>query len=168
MAKQKQDDQPEPTYSSYVRTRDVTQKTCRRRWMIGRSGERCSGISVLAARHDDDDDDDIGIIWNLHYDQPPSISSPQFNLFFISSLLHSVFSSLRSLWCLFCVAIFVLIRWWGMTTRRQLHVHIALFIYWCIFLSIWGKIKCLTVVHQTGLTHSIFPFRFQLDCHTTL
>ena len=27
--------------------------------MIGRSGERGSGISVLAARHDDDDDDDI-------------------------------------------------------------------------------------------------------------
>ena len=26
--------------------------------MIGRSGERGSGISVLAARHDDDDDDD--------------------------------------------------------------------------------------------------------------
>ena len=25
--------------------------------MIGRSGERWSGISVLAARHDDDDDD---------------------------------------------------------------------------------------------------------------
>ena len=27
--------------------------------MIGRSGERGSGISVLAARHHDDDDDDI-------------------------------------------------------------------------------------------------------------
>ena len=26
--------------------------------MIGRSGERGSGISVLAARHDDDDDDE--------------------------------------------------------------------------------------------------------------
>ena len=26
--------------------------------MIGRSGERWSGISVLVARHDDDDDDD--------------------------------------------------------------------------------------------------------------
>ena len=30
MAKKKQDDQPELTYSSYVRTQDVTQKTCRR------------------------------------------------------------------------------------------------------------------------------------------
>ena len=27
--------------------------------MIGRSGERVSGISVLAARHDDDDDDTV-------------------------------------------------------------------------------------------------------------
>ena len=59
MAKQKQDDQPELTYSSYVRTQDVTQKTCRRRWMIGRSGERGSRISVLVARHDDDDDDEL-------------------------------------------------------------------------------------------------------------
>ena len=55
---QKQDDQHELTYSNYVRTQDVTLKTCRRRWMIGRSGERGSGISVLAARYDDEDDDD--------------------------------------------------------------------------------------------------------------
>ena len=54
MAKQKQDDQLEHTYSSYVRIRDVALKTCQKRWMIGRSGERGSGISVLAARHDDD------------------------------------------------------------------------------------------------------------------
>ena len=53
---QKQDDQHELTYSNYVRTQDVTLKTCRRRWMIGRSGERGSGISVLAAQHDDDDE----------------------------------------------------------------------------------------------------------------
>ena len=57
MAKQKQDDQLELTYSSYVRTQDVTLKTCQRRWIIARSGERGSGISVLAARHDDDDYD---------------------------------------------------------------------------------------------------------------
>ena len=54
---QEWDDQHEPTYSSCVRTRDVTLKTCRRRWMIGRNGERRSGISTQAARHDDDDDD---------------------------------------------------------------------------------------------------------------
>ena len=40
-------------YSSYVRIRDVVLKTCQRRWTIGRSGKRGSGISVLAARHDD-------------------------------------------------------------------------------------------------------------------
>ena len=58
MAKEKQDDQLEHTYSSYVRIRDTALKTGQRRWMIWKSGERGSGISVLAARHDDDDDDD--------------------------------------------------------------------------------------------------------------
>ena len=57
MAVQKQDDQHEHTFSNYVRIRDVVQKTCQRRWTIGKSGERGSGISVLPARHDDDDDD---------------------------------------------------------------------------------------------------------------
>ena len=55
MAKQKQDDQLEHTYSSYVRIRDVALKTYQR-WLIGRSGERGSGISELAAWHDDDYD----------------------------------------------------------------------------------------------------------------
>ena len=55
MATQKQDGQLEHTYNSYVMIRDVTLKTCRRRWMIGKRGERGSGISVLAAQHDDDD-----------------------------------------------------------------------------------------------------------------
>ena len=54
--RQKQDDQLEHTYSNYVRIRDVALKTYQRRWTIGRSGERGSGISVLAARHDDDND----------------------------------------------------------------------------------------------------------------
>ena len=56
MAEQKQDDQLEHTYSSYVKIRDVVQKTCRRRWTIRKSGERGSAIFVRAARHDDDDD----------------------------------------------------------------------------------------------------------------
>ena len=56
MAEQKQDDQLEHTYSSYVRIRDVALKTCLRWWTIGKSGERGSGISVLVAWHDDDDD----------------------------------------------------------------------------------------------------------------
>ena len=57
MAVQKQDDQHEHTFSSYVRIRDVVLKTCQRRWTIGKSGERGSRIYVLPARHDDDDDD---------------------------------------------------------------------------------------------------------------
>ena len=58
MAVQKQDDQHEHILSNYVRIRYVVQKTCQRRWTIGKSGERGSGISVLPARLDDDDDDD--------------------------------------------------------------------------------------------------------------
>ena len=63
MAVQKQDDQLELTYSNYVRTQDVTPKTCRKRWVIGRSGERGLGISVLAARHDDDDEVLLDLSW---------------------------------------------------------------------------------------------------------
>ena len=55
MAVQKQDDQHERRFSNYVRIRDVVQKTCQRRWTIGKCGERGSGISMLPARHDDDD-----------------------------------------------------------------------------------------------------------------
>ena len=57
---------PEHTYSSYVRIRDVALKTCQRRWTIGRSGERGSEISMLAARHDEDDDHKWwNTIWSL-------------------------------------------------------------------------------------------------------
>ena len=64
MAVQKQDDQHEHTFSSYVRIRDVVLKTCLGRWTIRRSGERGSGISVLPAWHDDDDDHDY--FWGTH------------------------------------------------------------------------------------------------------
>ena len=40
MAGQKQDDQHEYTFNSYVRIRDVALKTNQRRWIIGRSVER--------------------------------------------------------------------------------------------------------------------------------
>ena len=56
MAKQKQGNQLEPSYSSSVRIRSVALRTCRKWWMIGRGGERGSGISVLMAPQDDDDD----------------------------------------------------------------------------------------------------------------
>ena len=55
MAGKKQDDQLEHTYSSSVIIRDVALKTYQRRWTMGRSGERGSGISMLAAWHDDDE-----------------------------------------------------------------------------------------------------------------
>ena len=51
MAEQKQDDQLEHTYSSYVRIQDVALRTYQRRWTIGKSGERGSGI-YLCEQHD--------------------------------------------------------------------------------------------------------------------
>ena len=56
MAEQKQGDQLESTYSRSVRIRDVAMRSGQKRGTIGRSGERGSRISVLAARHDNDDD----------------------------------------------------------------------------------------------------------------
>ena len=58
MGEQKQDDQPEPTYSNSMSIRDVALKTCWKQWTIGTGGERGSGISVLMAWNDYDDDDD--------------------------------------------------------------------------------------------------------------
>ena len=55
IAEKKQGDHLEFTYSSSVRIRDVALRNCQKRWTIGRSGERGSGISVLVARQDDDD-----------------------------------------------------------------------------------------------------------------
>ena len=48
----------EPIYNSFVSIQDVEWETCPERWMIETLGERGSGKSMLAARHDDDDDDD--------------------------------------------------------------------------------------------------------------
>ena len=57
MDEQRQDDHPEPTYSSSVLIRDVALRTCRKKWTMGKGGERGSGVSVLMARHVDDDDE---------------------------------------------------------------------------------------------------------------
>ena len=46
MDEQSQEDQLEPTYSSSVPIRDVALKTYRKQWMIGRGGDRGSGVSV--------------------------------------------------------------------------------------------------------------------------
>ena len=53
MAEQKQDDQLEPIYSSFLRIRDVALRTSQNLWTIGRGGERGSGISVLLARQNE-------------------------------------------------------------------------------------------------------------------
>ena len=70
MAAQKQDDQLERTFSSYVRIQAVVLKTYLGRWTIGRSGERGSGISVLPARYDDDDSG-LYVQWLEHFCQKP-------------------------------------------------------------------------------------------------
>ena len=55
MARQKQDNQLKHKFRSYVMIWNVALKTCQRRWTIGKSGERGSGIYVLVAQDDDDD-----------------------------------------------------------------------------------------------------------------
>ena len=58
MEKQNQDDQLEPIYHSSVPMQYLAWKNSREQWTIETGGERGSGRSVLAVRHDDDDDDD--------------------------------------------------------------------------------------------------------------
>ena len=65
MDEQRQDGQLEPTYSNSVPIRDVTLKTCRKKWTIGRVGERGSGIAVKKAWCDDDDNDDAKKIFSF-------------------------------------------------------------------------------------------------------
>ena len=60
--------------------------------MIGRSGERGSGIFVLAARHDDDDDDDDSIQRNsficIQFN-----GSKYYNVILLIQFLHSLWIS---------------------------------------------------------------------------
>ena len=55
MDEQRQEEQLEPIYSSYVRIPDVALNTYRERWVIESCGERGSVKSVVAAPHYDDD-----------------------------------------------------------------------------------------------------------------
>ena len=57
MDEQRQDDQREPIYNSSVPKHRAAWTTYREWWTIETVGERGSGRSTLAARHDDDDDD---------------------------------------------------------------------------------------------------------------
>ena len=92
MAGQKQDDQLEHTFSSYMRTWDVALKTYRRWWTIGRSSERGSGISVLAAWHDDDDDD------NTKYISFPSLHFSTYILSDSFNFLSHIYIYIKSNW----------------------------------------------------------------------
>ena len=72
MAEQRQDVKLELSYSSSTSIRDVTLRTCRKQWTVGKCGARGSEISVLIARHDDDDDDDdegLGILSKITYEE---------------------------------------------------------------------------------------------------
>ena len=57
MDEQRQDDQLELIYNSSVPLQNIALKTSQERWTIETGGERGSGRSMLAARHDDDDDE---------------------------------------------------------------------------------------------------------------
>ena len=59
MDEQMLDDQLEPTYNSSVPIRDVNLKSNWKQWIIGRGGERVSGIFMLIERRDNDDDDSV-------------------------------------------------------------------------------------------------------------
>ena len=85
----KQDDQLEHTDSSYVRIRDVALKTCQRWWTMGKSGERGSGISVLAARDDDGDDngDDDDIKWLKQF-KLRQLSTVDSSLIAVGAMIH--------------------------------------------------------------------------------
>ena len=90
-----QDDQLEHTYSSYVRIRDEALKTCQRWWMIGRGGDRGSGISMLAARHDGDIyihscGNSCYLFWSLKW-HATSYSKDLGNLFLFSRQLSLYF-----------------------------------------------------------------------------
>ena len=55
---QRQNDQLESIYNRSVPMQDIARKISRERRTIETGGEKGSGKSVLAARHDDDDDDE--------------------------------------------------------------------------------------------------------------
>ena len=57
MDEEKQDDQVEHIYNSSVPIEDIAGKTFWEQWTIETDGERGSGRSMLAARHDVDDYD---------------------------------------------------------------------------------------------------------------
>ena len=58
MNEQRQGNQLELIYNSFVPVQDIALKTSREQWTIETGGKKRSERSVLAVRYDDDDDDD--------------------------------------------------------------------------------------------------------------
>ena len=139
----------ELTYSSYVRTRVVILKTCRRRWMIGRNGERRSGISAQAARHDDDDDSLKGCLkYNFFVDLNFFIEfrtylnciNKRWNISLVSLKLpiltvnrnYVMFTRLFDLFLLSEDLPFL-----SKSISFQLHLIFLLFYFWCDITFVW-------------------------------
>ena len=147
IAEQKQDDQLEPTYSSYVRIWDVSLKTYQTRWTIGRSGERGSGISVPAARHDDDDDLWYICLIPLSFSSLFSLPTFHFLLSYIYFFLILPFFFNPSFFLLFIHNFY----WWFyLFYITILNNHVTYFwiqtlpwiyIYIYIYIYIWGSLN---------------------------
>ena len=133
ISNQKQDDQLEHKYSSNVTILDVTLKTCQTRWMIGRRGERGSGISVLATRNDDDDDD---------YDNDQLKLSLKYFLF------NAVFSS-----SFFLVAMYLLVVS-SYSKRKKSHSSIiCLVVIFRKALDLFIKLRIPNLLHACSLQY---------------
>ena len=146
MAAQKQDDQHERTFSSYVRIQDVVLKTYLGRWTIGRSGERGSGISVLPARYDDDDFNfPNGIIDNTRIHIYLTVSGGIWTLL--------AFSMLR----VFMSRIPVCVRTWVCVRVCRECICVLEYIYIYIYIYILGTVKSRLGETVVGLflTHEI-------------
>ena len=81
---------------------------------------------------------------------------------FVLPLLRRFFDRLvlspRSLWCFLCVAIFDLVRWWGMTMRPPFHMHILpLFISWRLL--IMTQTLILRARWRLGVPHEMINSR---------
>ena len=138
---QEWDDQHELTYSSYVRTRDVTLKTCRRRWMIGRNGERRSGISAQAARHDDDDD---------------CTKSTNYNCIIVTCMSHSFFNSLAKVKVLIFLFPFFQFCFIIIYSFRVFHITVS----WWFFTGVRMNASLLK---SPGLVSGFWPFSAMLS-----
>ena len=140
-AAQKQDDQHERTFSSYVRIQVVVLKTYLGWWTIGRSGERGSGISVLPARYDDDDDIYIYIYIYIY-------CHPQTDCFVLSELFSVARHAGRSKQGSKPVQLYVYI-----------YIYIYIYMYIYIYIYIYTVHIYLAIALCVSPSHSIHVYR---------